>query len=196
MAGQLVYLMGPSGSGKDTILAGIQRCLGTRALRAARVITRPADATETTAHAVSREQFQAMAERGAFAMHWQANGLHYGIPRSIDDALMHGRVVLVNGSRAYLDQARRLYPGLLPVLLDVPAAMLRTRLTARGREASGQIAARLARNHHVSVQSVCDEHDVIRIDNSGDPRIAVQALCRHVQTAWAGASAVGQGALA
>lgn len=65
-------------------------------------------------------------------MHWRANGLDYGIPRQVDQWLAAGRAVLVNGSRAYLPEARQRYPDLLAVLVEVKPEVLRQRLLARG----------------------------------------------------------------
>ena len=52
-------------------------------------------------------------------MHWQANGLQYGIPVQVNEWLSSGRHVLVNGSRGYLPEARRRYPNLLAIRLEV-----------------------------------------------------------------------------
>lgn len=147
MAGKLIYLMGPSGSGKDSLLQAAAAPLAARGCRIVRrVITRSAEALGEDAEAVSRELFDALERSGAFAMSWRANGLCYGIPRHIDDWLAEGHAVLLNGSRGYLAEARRRYPGLLAVLLQVAPDALRKRLTARGRESPTEIEARLARN--------------------------------------------------
>ncbi|MNJ62129.1 Ribose 1,5-bisphosphate phosphokinase PhnN [compost metagenome] len=54
--------------------------------------------------------------------------------------------MLVNGSRAYLREARHRYPQLLGLLLTVSPDVLRQRLLQRGRESLAEIEARLARN--------------------------------------------------
>ncbi|WP_407315806.1 phosphonate metabolism protein/1,5-bisphosphokinase (PRPP-forming) PhnN [Pseudomonas sp. nanlin1] len=147
MSGRLVYLMGPSGSGKDSLIEaarGALKALGVTTVR--RVITRSAEAVGEEADGVSSQIFAERQARGDFAMHWQANGLRYGIPASIDATLAAGGHVLVNGSRAYLPQALSRYPDLLPIVLRVDDAALRRRLVARGRESSADIDQRLARN--------------------------------------------------
>ncbi|PWU29124.1 phosphonate metabolism protein/1,5-bisphosphokinase (PRPP-forming) PhnN [Pseudomonas sp. RW407] len=147
MSGKLIYLMGPSGSGKDSLLQAAAAPLAGRGGHVVRrVITRSAEARGEDAEAVTPEVFERLERNGAFAMSWRANGLCYGIPRQIDDWLARGHVVLVNGSRGHLEQARRRYPGLLAVLLQVAPEVLRQRLVARGRETPAQIEARLARN--------------------------------------------------
>lgn len=98
------------------------------------------------AHGVSADEFERLERQGAFALCWRANGLAYGIPVQIDEWLASGRHVLINGSRAYLDQARQRYPQLLAILLTVDIDVLRQRLMNRGRESATQIEARLKRS--------------------------------------------------
>ncbi len=114
MAGRLIYLIGPSGSGKDSLLDAAREPLAQCDCRIVRrVITRSAEAIGEAAHGVSAEQFATMQAQGAFALSWKANGLSYGIPIDIEQWLAAGQDVLVNGSRGYLPQARERYPELL-----------------------------------------------------------------------------------
>jgi ribose 1,5-bisphosphokinase len=147
MTGRLIYLMGPSGSGKDSLLNAARERLAARGcVIARRVITRSAEAVGEEAVSVSPAEFDQQEAAGAFALSWRANGLAYGIPRQIDDWLAAGQDVLVNGSRGYLPTARARYPELQAILLQVDEAALRQRLQARGRESAEQIEARLARS--------------------------------------------------
>lgn len=147
MHGRLIYLIGPSGSGKDSLLNAARERLAERGcVIARRVITRSAEALGEDAIGVSPGEFEQQEAAGAFALSWRANGLAYGIPRQIDDWLAAGQDVLVNGSRAYLAQARQRYPELMGILLSVDLDVLRQRLLARGRETPEQIEQRLARN--------------------------------------------------
>lgn len=147
MSGRLIYLMGPSGSGKDSLLNAARERLAERGcVIVRRVITRSAEAVGEDAIGVAPAEFDQQEAAGAFALSWRANGLAYGIPRQIDDWLAAGQDVLVNGSRGHLAQARQRYPELLAILLQVDEAALRQRLQARGRESAEQIEARLARS--------------------------------------------------
>ena len=171
MQGRLIYLIGPSGAGKDSLLDAARAALAERGVRIARrVITRSPEAVGEAAHSVSAEQFERMEAEQALA--WRANGLAYGIPAEIDAWLAAGEDVLVNGSRGYLPQARRRYPDLLAVLLTVEQDVLRERLLTRGRETPEQIEARLARNALFSGEL----DDYIRLDNSASLERSVERL--------------------
>jgi ribose 1,5-bisphosphokinase len=166
MTGRLIYLMGPSGSGKDSLLQAARARLAERnCVIARRVITRSAEAVGEDAIGVSPTEFDAQEAAGGFALSWRANGLAYGIPKQIDDWLAAGQDVLVNGSRAYLPQARQRYPDLIGVLLTVEPAVLRERLLRRGRESIEQIEQRLARN--AQFDTAAAERDGLHLlDNS------------------------------
>ncbi|MNQ30256.1 Ribose 1,5-bisphosphate phosphokinase PhnN [compost metagenome] len=166
MGGRLIYLMGPSGSGKDSLLSAVRERLAADGCRIAqRIITRSAEAVGEAAIGVSPGEFDRMQCEGDFALSWRANGLAYGIPRQIDEWLATGQDVLVNGSRAYLSQARQRYPELIGVLLKVDMEVLRQRLLARGREAPEQIERRLARN--ALFDSAAATEGLHVLDNSG-----------------------------
>lgn len=172
--GRLIFLIGPSGSGKDSLIDASREQLAAAGVEIARrVITRSAEAKGEAAHGVSAEQFATLLAQGAFAMHWQANGLDYGIPLQVDQWLQSGRAVLVNGSRAYLAQARRRYPDLLAVLVEVRPEVLRQRLLARGRETAEEVEQRLARN--AGLQTTTDP-SVHVLDNSAGLEVAVAGL--------------------
>lgn len=128
-----------------------------------RYITRAADAGGENHVALTDEEFGARLSSRLFAMHWRSHGHAYGIGIEIDLWLGQGVTVVVNGSRAYLDEAYRSYPALLiPVRIDVSPDRLRARLLARGRETAEQIEGRLAR-HRTMHESPFDG-EVIRND--------------------------------
>jgi ribose 1,5-bisphosphokinase len=187
MAGRLIYLMGPSGSGKDTVLQGVYSLMGNGCYLAPRVVTRPETDTESGSISVSASEFANLESCGLLAMAWEANGLAYGVLRDINDRLVAGCDVLVNGSRQYLPEARKRYQDLVPVLLCVDERQLIQRLHARGRESGDQIQARLARNAKFQeLDDVHEEHDVTRIDNSGKIDDAIRALYEHLNGSSAG----------
>ncbi|WP_438299450.1 phosphonate metabolism protein/1,5-bisphosphokinase (PRPP-forming) PhnN [Pseudomonas sp. NMS19W] len=180
MDGRLIYLMGPSGSGKDSLIDAAREplhALNCEVMR--RVITRSAESVGEDAIGVSPQEFERLQLAGEFSLAWQANGLSYGIPAEMDQWLKAGKHVLVNGSRANLRQAIEGYPSLLPVLLTVRDDVLRERLLRRGRETLEQINARLARNALFKERRSTDR-PVHLIDNSGDLADAVGHLLQLV----------------
>ncbi len=183
MPGRLIYVMGPSGAGKDTILQGLGRLMGARGYLAPRLITRPETDTERGAISVSWAEFLRLERSGALAMSWRANGLAYGVRDDIDGRLAAGCDVLVNGSREYLPEARRRYRTLVPVLLTVEHETLQRRLVARGRESQDQIRSRMDRNaHYTSLVESADTGDIMVLDNSGAAEDAIQTLYQYLHT--------------
>ncbi|MDQ0739439.1 phosphonate metabolism protein/1,5-bisphosphokinase (PRPP-forming) PhnN [Pseudomonas sp. W4I3] len=178
MAGRLIYLIGPSGSGKDSLLDAARPRLAERGCRIVRrVITRSAESVGEAAVGVSPAQFAAMQAQGAFALSWQANGLSYGIPTQVDEWLAAGEDVLVNGSRAHLAQTRERYPTLLVLLLTVDQLVLRQRLLARGREPLVDIEERLARNVRFTEELItANGEGLFVLDNSGPLEHTVERL--------------------
>jgi ribose 1,5-bisphosphokinase len=149
-SGRLVAVVGPSGAGKDTLLSAVRQRLAEdeRFMFVRRLITRP---PETSLHGgaedhepVSEETFAALCQNGGLALHWQAHGLRYGIPQTIEPALACGRVVVANLSRAVLSEVPPRY-RLRVLQVMAPAAILQQRLQQRGREDADSIAQRLRR---------------------------------------------------
>jgi ribose 1,5-bisphosphokinase len=143
MTGRLFVVLGPSGAGKDTLLAGVCGADGPHWVR--RVITRPPSPQGEPYESVTEADFDARAARGDFALHWRAHGLSYGIPARELDLRAQGRDVVFNGSRGALDQALAAFPDLIVVHVTAAAPVLAARLALRQRETAQDIAARLAR---------------------------------------------------
>jgi ribose 1,5-bisphosphokinase len=178
--GRLFYLMGASGTGKDSLLQYLKNRLDEshRVKLPQRHITRPADAGGETHIALTPEAFQRQAERGDFALHWQSHGFHYGIGREIDGWLAEGFHVVINGSRRYLETAQALYPSLHPILIRVSHDALLQRLVARGRENREEIESRLQRAEALDGQMICSGFTLLR--NDGPLSEAGEALCKLV----------------
>ncbi|WP_459618284.1 phosphonate metabolism protein/1,5-bisphosphokinase (PRPP-forming) PhnN [Bordetella sp. 2513F-2] len=187
---RLVYLMGASGSGKDTLLRLLQSWLHDEPVRVAqRCITRPAGPDEASVH-VSEADFARIAAAGGFALHWRSHGLHYGIGVEIDRHMAAGAVVVVNGSRRHLAQARARYPAMTAVEIVVDPAVLASRLARRGRESAEQIAQRLA----AAVLPLDDAGApgrLHRIENNAEPERAARALLELARGLLCRADSVG-----
>ncbi|WP_246777040.1 phosphonate metabolism protein/1,5-bisphosphokinase (PRPP-forming) PhnN [Microvirga sp. VF16] len=173
LRGRLILVVGPSGAGKDTLIDYARGRLQTErhVHFVRRVISRPAAVGEDH-EPLDGDAFQRRVRAGAFALHWQAHGLSYGLPSAINAWLERGDVVVANGSRAVLSEARRRYPQVLVVNVTAPLDLLAQRLAGRGREDPESIRQRLARGEQQSVEG----DDVLQIDNSGSPESAGQCL--------------------
>jgi ribose 1,5-bisphosphokinase len=174
MNGRIVYVMGPSGAGKDTLLGFARAHLaGACVTFAHRYITRPADAGGENHIYLSDAEFAMRAERGLFALQWASHQFRYGIGIEIDSWLARGCTVVVNGSRAHLGEALARYASLEAVHVDAHPTVLAARLAARGRETREQVAARLARRVALAAPPGVP---ITTIDNSGALEDAGHAL--------------------
>jgi ribose 1,5-bisphosphokinase len=148
MNAPLVYVMGPSGAGKDSVLDRARSMLSVEApvAFAHRYITRPADIGGENHVALSRAEFALRRAHGLFAFHWHAHGNDYGIGREIDAWRAAGLTVVVSGSREHYEKVAGSDPELHPVLITAALDKLRARLSARGRETAAAAASRLERD--------------------------------------------------
>lgn len=143
---RLIWLMGASGAGKDSLLNALREQPIDNMLVAHRYITRAADAGGENHLALSEAEFLRRRARGLFALDWQAHRYRYALGIEVDLWLAQGWDVIVNGSRLHLPQAAARYGAqLLPVCLQVSAAVLAQRLRERGRESDSEIEQRLLR---------------------------------------------------
>lgn len=175
--GRLIGVVGPSGVGKDSVMQALAaRHAGVRLVR--RVITRDAGAGGEDPEAVSEDVFEARVQAGAFALHWRAHGLRYGVPVAVNEDLAAGHLCLVNLSRAVLAEAQAMFPGFAVVHLTAPVEVLAVRLAARGRESAEVIAARLERAGFALPDGLAH---VIRVENTGTVDAAAEAVWAQLQ---------------
>ncbi len=166
--GTLFYVIGPSGAGKDSLMAYARQHLanqhsGRRAvLFAHRYITRPMDAGGENHVELTEAEFLKRRELGLFALDWQSHQNHYGIGSEITTWLNAGANVVVNGSREYLPTATERFPNMRVVLVEVSPAVLRQRLTDRGRETPAEIESRIERSRQIAP---IEHPNLIRLSN-------------------------------
>jgi ribose 1,5-bisphosphokinase len=170
--GAFVFVVGPSGAGKDTLLTGAKQRLAddARIVFVRRTVTRPVGPYEHH-DSLLADDFAAAAARGEFMLTWTAHGLSYGVPATARTRVAAGDVVVCNGSRAAEPAARAVFPEMTLVLITAPRAVRLARLTARGRE--GDVTERLDR---LEAEDFAVKADLV-IDNSGDPAAGVAELC-------------------
>ncbi|MGB8607872.1 phosphonate metabolism protein/1,5-bisphosphokinase (PRPP-forming) PhnN [Bradyrhizobium sp.] len=144
--GRLVLVVGPSGAGKDTLL-GLARAACAEdgdVVFPRRVVTREASPFEDNEQ-VSLSAFGQAIGRGDFAVHWEAHGHCYALPRAIDDDIRAGRTVVANVSRTVVDAIRRAYLDVVVVSITAPPEILAERVATRARSSDGLVADRLNR---------------------------------------------------
>jgi ribose 1,5-bisphosphokinase len=175
--GRLVLVVGPSGAGKDTLIGLARAACANDAniVFPRRVVTREATAFEDNAQ-VSFEVFRQARDNGDFAVHWEAHGHGYALPRPIDDELRAGRTVVANVSRTVIAAMRRAYADVVVVSITAPAEILGQRLAARARGSDGEIADRLGR----AVDNAAAAPDVT-ISNVGSAEHHAQQLLRIIR---------------
>ncbi|MBZ9653296.1 phosphonate metabolism protein/1,5-bisphosphokinase (PRPP-forming) PhnN [Phyllobacterium lublinensis] len=163
--GVFVAVVGPSGAGKDTIIDYARTALtgqsGYHFVR--RVVTRPSSADAEDHDSLSEAEFSAAKRAGAFCHSWEAHGLHYGLPKSVNIEIERGAVAIANVSRGVLPALRQAYANLLVVHITASHDALARRLASRGRESADDIRRRLMR----AAPNPCDPSDAVMIDNSG-----------------------------
>ncbi|WP_209015872.1 phosphonate metabolism protein/1,5-bisphosphokinase (PRPP-forming) PhnN [Roseibium sp. RKSG952] len=172
--GRLVLIVGPSGAGKDTLIAGLKADLAGRSdiHFARRQVTRPADADSEDHDTLSEDAYAAVTTNGNCALFWRAHGLGYVLPQTCDDVIRRGGTVIANGARRALHRAFEKYAHVDVVLITAPIPVLAERLAARGRESKAQIEARLT-HADLEPQNV---PGLIRIENTGTIKEGVAAM--------------------
>ena len=176
-----MYVVGPSGVGKDSLLNWLRthvRSLATPpALHfARRTVTRSLDNSNEDHEAVGFDEFAQLLQAGAFALHWQAHGLHYGVRK--EEIFGRDGWVMVNGSRAYAEQARMLFAGLTVLHVSAPETVVRARLTARQRETASEVEARIQRSQSADVAMAPGDLSIVNADSL---QTTAQLLCEMLQ---------------
>lgn len=187
MTGTLIYVMGPSGAGKDSVLARARALVPAEApvVFAHRYITRSPDIGGENHIALSRTEFALRRAHGLFAYHWHAHGNDYGVGREIHDWRTAGLTVVVSGSREHFQKTGGLDSLAHPVLITAPAARLKQRLAGRGRETAVEAAERLDRANAYGI----DDERLVTIVNDGALDDAVASFIRLLsRLEWSAAS--------
>lgn len=176
VTGPLVYVMGPSGAGKDSVLGRARAMLSIDLpiVFAHRYITRPAEAGGENHVALSGAEFALRRAHGLFSMHWQAHGNDYGIGLEINDWRRAGLTVVVSGSREHFRKMGGVDKDTTPVVITAPAERLQERLLKRGREDAQAAEERLRRG----LSEDLDVPGTVTIVNDGTLDEAAEAFVR------------------
>ncbi len=167
--GTLFLIVGPSGAGKDSLIASARAQLADRGyLFPRRVITRDTDAGAAEDHiAASPEQFDTDERAGRFALSWRTHATAYAIPATIAAGLTRGQHVVVNVSRTVVASARAKFAPTRVIMVTAAPEVLRHRLIARGRQ-SDDVDSRATRSVPVAAD--------VTIVNEADLESAIEAF--------------------
>ena len=169
--GTLFLVVGPSGAGKDTLIAGARAALepGGAHVFPRRAITRPAVAGGEDHEALSPEAFARRGAEGGFFATWHAHGLDYGLPGCIETTLESGRHVVVNVSRSILAEVVERVSPTVAIEVTAPREVRARRLADRAREDEADAARRLVREGAPFPDGI----PVRRVVNDGTPEDGV-----------------------
>ena len=145
---KLIYTLGPSGAGKDSLLAWLKFRVSSNAPVhfARRVIDRPSQADGEQHEVVKPQDFDQLRNANAFALDWAANGHQYGIRHAEVSSHVQNQWVFVNGSRGNLTHALQQFPGLTVLHVTAHPDLLLNRLLARKRETLAEVQSRVQRS--------------------------------------------------
>ena len=145
----LVVLSGPSGVGKDTVLAGMKK-LGRSFHYVVTATTRAKRAQEKNGvdyHFLSRKEFQKMIDKHQFLEWANVYGNYYGVPKDeITSALSKGVDTIVKVDIQGAVTIKQILPQAVFIFLTPPSVEeLEKRLRRRSSESSKNLALRLER---------------------------------------------------
>ncbi|MEA2553406.1 MAG: guanylate kinase [Fimbriimonadaceae bacterium] len=146
-SGRLVIFSGPSGVGKDTVLAAWHRA-NPRVERVVSYATRKPRSVEADGvdyHFVSKQRFEELASDGAFLEHKEVHGNCYATPLAEMEAmLIAGKIAVLKIDVQGAVDVMRLRPDALSIFLLPPSLEdLEKRLRSRGSEADADVERRL-----------------------------------------------------
>jgi phosphonate metabolism protein PhnN/1,5-bisphosphokinase (PRPP-forming) len=164
-AGALVLVVGPSGAGKDSLIAAAKDALEHEPhfIFPRRVVTRTPVAAAEDHDTLSENDFDEAERRGGFMLSWRAHGLAYGIPNSLRAELAANKIVVVNVSRLIIEDAESCCERVTVLSITAPPAILAQRVAQRGRESADEVEKRLRREQPLRSRRA----DIVEIRNEG-----------------------------
>lgn len=146
-SGHLVLVVGPSGAGKDAVMAGAKTTLTAQdnVVFPRRFVTRLSNPDAEDHVSMTEMEFAVAVADGAFSLWWRAHGNSYGIGRFIEGYLDSGATVVINCSRASVTDACNRFPFVTVVEITAPEDVLVERIVRRGRETVEQARDRVNR---------------------------------------------------
>ncbi len=171
--GTLYIVSGPSGSGKDTILAEVFKKRPEIKLSISS-ITRPMREGEIEGekyHFIAREEFEAQLKNNMFLEHNVFVGNYYGTPKTpVVECLNSGNDMIIEVDVNGAAQIRAKMPEAISIFIMPPSfEVLKKRLSGRGTESAELVEKRL--NAALEEISRAREYDFIVVNDELDAAV-------------------------
>ena len=181
--GLAFVLSGPSGSGKDTVLARVRERMPELGFSIS-CVTRPrrgSDKEDGKYRFVSVAEFEAMQKENAFLEHNIFLGNYYGTPRRpVEEALDRGEDIVIEIDVNGAAQIRRSLPETVSLFILPPSMeVLRARLL--GRSTDSPEAAQKRLNEAIREIGCAKDYDYVIVNDDLDR--AVEDVCSVIRAA-------------
>lgn len=178
---QIFILVGPSGVGKSTVQAAILQDMGGRLVRALTTTTRPPRPSEVEGkdfYFVSKENFEAMVQKGDFVEWVETFGRRYGTTRAeLDAKLAQGHVLMITDMRG-AHHIREQYPNTSIIFLDAAREDLVRRIQERPGTTPEDLERRLKRVDEEKASA--SEADITLFNPDGELATTIENVKRAI----------------
>lgn len=171
--GSLIILSGPSGSGKDTVLAEVFKKHPEIRLSISSITRdmREGEVQDGKYHFISRDEFENLLKNNEMLEYNIYQNNYYGTPKTpVEKAIAEDAEIIleidVNGAR----NIRKIYPEAVSVFIMPPSfEVLAKRLSGRGTESPEQIKGRLT----AAIEEIthANEYDYIIVNDKLDDAV-------------------------